>query len=242
MMDSPEKSVGERNYEQFADRYAARVETKPHNAYYETPATFSLVPDVRGQHVLDAGCGPGVKSEWLLDHGAQVTPIDVTPDFVRIAQDRLGDRAVVRRADIDQPLDYPDAHFDGVLCALVLDNIADWGVPFREFARVLRPGGWLVFSAGHPFGDWLYLNMENSYFHIERHTTPWKGFGNPAPEVSGYRRPLQAMIDPLLAAGFALEKLLEPTPTDDFRAADPESYAKYHHQPGFICMRARKAD
>lgn len=239
-MAEPDKTIGERNYEQFADRYAAGVETKSHNAHYERPATRSLVPEVDGRHILDAGCGPGLNTEWLLDRGAQVTAVDVTPDFLRITRERVGDRATIQRADLDQPLDFADESFDGVLCALVLDYIADWGPTFREFARVLRPGGWLVCSAGHPFGDWLYFNMEGRYFDIERHTIEWHGFGEPFPQITSYRRPLNAMIDPLLAAGLALEALLEPLPQPSFKEVDPEGYEGLMHGPGFICLRARK--
>jgi 2-polyprenyl-3-methyl-5-hydroxy-6-metoxy-1,4-benzoquinol methylase len=46
-------------YEELAESYAALVDTKPHNALYERPATLSLLPEVRGKRVLDAGCGPG---------------------------------------------------------------------------------------------------------------------------------------------------------------------------------------
>jgi hypothetical protein len=46
-MTNSDKSLGEKNYEQFAQRYAAKVETKAHNAYYERPATLSLLPNVR---------------------------------------------------------------------------------------------------------------------------------------------------------------------------------------------------
>ncbi|MBZ0289063.1 MAG: methyltransferase domain-containing protein, partial [Anaerolineae bacterium] len=78
MTDS--KSLGEQNYAPFAHRYAQYAETKPHNAYYDRPATLSLLPDVAGKRVLDAGCGPGIYAEWLVDHGAQVVAFDVTPD------------------------------------------------------------------------------------------------------------------------------------------------------------------
>ncbi|MBV8887170.1 MAG: hypothetical protein JO235_24685 [Chroococcidiopsidaceae cyanobacterium CP_BM_RX_35] len=54
-MTHSQKSLGEQNYEQFAERYAAGVETKAHNAYYERPATLSLLPEVQGLQVLDAG-------------------------------------------------------------------------------------------------------------------------------------------------------------------------------------------
>jgi hypothetical protein len=41
MTDPQSKSIGEQSYEQFAHQYAARADTKAHNAYYERPATLS---------------------------------------------------------------------------------------------------------------------------------------------------------------------------------------------------------
>ena len=49
------------------------------------------------------------------------------------------------------------------------------------------------------------------------------------------------MIEPLLAAGFVLERLVEPRPVPEFANEDPKDYAKLMRQPGFICFRARKA-
>ena len=51
------RPIAQAAYDEMAEAYAARIETKPHNAYYERPATLSLLPDVRGKRVLDAGCG-----------------------------------------------------------------------------------------------------------------------------------------------------------------------------------------
>ncbi|HMQ56333.1 MAG TPA: SAM-dependent methyltransferase, partial [Anaerolineae bacterium] len=65
-MSSGKISLGEQNYNQFADRYAAIAETKPHNADYNFPAIISLLTDVSGATVLDAGCGPGFFTRWLL--------------------------------------------------------------------------------------------------------------------------------------------------------------------------------
>jgi hypothetical protein len=62
-------------YDELAEAYAARVETKPHNAYYERPATLSLLPDVKGKRVLDAGCGPGVYTGWLVNFPGLLLPL-----------------------------------------------------------------------------------------------------------------------------------------------------------------------
>ena len=72
------KPIAYEAYQELAELYAARVERKPHNAYYERPAMIAMWPDVRGKRVLDAGCGPGVYAELLLRRGAIVTAIDVS--------------------------------------------------------------------------------------------------------------------------------------------------------------------
>ena len=56
-------------YEKMADSYAKKVETQPHNAYLERPTTLSLLPNLAGKLVLEAGCGPGHNTEWLLNLG-----------------------------------------------------------------------------------------------------------------------------------------------------------------------------
>ncbi|MBI5671577.1 MAG: class I SAM-dependent methyltransferase [Chloroflexi bacterium] len=242
---SQSKSIGEQNYEQFARRYAEYAKTKPHNALYERPATLSLLPDVAGKRVLDVGCGPGIYAEWLVNHGAEVVAFDVMPEFVGLTRQRVGDRATVLRADLNQPLAFAaDASFDLVLCPLVFDYFPDLRPLYNEFYRVLKPGGALVFSCGHPFGDWLLvherLKQGEDYFNVELFEMPWTGFGDPAPIMKGYRRPLQELINPMLAAGFILDRLLEPQPVPAFQQADPERYDRLMRQPGFICVRAYK--
>jgi SAM-dependent methyltransferase len=226
-------------YETLAESFASRIDTKPHNAYYERPATLSLLPEVRGQRVLDAGCGPGVYTEWLIERGAEVVALDVSPKMIAFAKKRVDTRATFRQADISQPLDFlQDEEFDIVLSALTMDYIEDWSSVFREFFRVLVPSGHLVFSAGHPFADFLLYKTDN-YFEIELVEWEWTGFGMPV-RVPSYRRPLNAVLNPLLEAGFRLECVNEPKPTEQFRQADQEDYEKLSKHPGFICIRAKK--
>ena len=227
-------------YNALAEAYAQRVDTKAHNAYYERPATLSLLPEVRDKRVLDAGCGPGVYAEWLADHGAQVLALDGNPKMVRLARKRLGDKAQVKLANLEAPLDFlVDASFDGVLSPLVMDYLEDWAAVFAEFQRLLKPGGWLVFSIGHPYADFDLHRTTSNYFHVERVEYPWTGFGMRI-NMPSYRRPLAEVINPLLGAGFTLEKILEPQPTDEFKRADPEDYEKLMRNPGFMCLRALK--
>jgi SAM-dependent methyltransferase len=241
-----EKSLGERNYETFADRYAELASTKPHNALYDRPNILSLLPDVRGLHVLDAGCGPGFYTEWLLASGAIVTAFDVTPRMVEITKERVGNRADVLQHNLNHPLTFlEDDAVDLVICPLVLDYIEDWLPPFREIRRVLKLGGTFVFSCGHPQGDYEWLRRRRghavNYFDVEQHTVTWSGFGKPKPEITFYRRPLNEMLNPVVAAGLAIDHILEPLPNDDFKqTAEPRHVEQLMQIPGFLYVRARK--
>ena len=235
-----EKPVALDAWESIAERYDAKIETKAHNAYYERPATLALLPDVSGKRVLDAGCGPGVYAAWLLERGAEVIGVDVSPKMVEFARKRLGDRAEFRVANLTDRLDFiGDKSIDIVLSSLVLNYILDWSAVFREFARVLRNDGVLVFSVHHPFADFVNTGKDN-YFETDLVNITWRGFGGDPVDMPTYRRSLGAMLTPLTDAGFVIEKLVEPVPTEEFREKDPEDYVELHKRPGFMCIRARK--
>ncbi len=232
------KPLAQDAYNKMAKVYSEQVDTKPYNAYYERPATLSLLPEVKGKRVLDVGCGPGVYSQWLAEHGAQVVAFDANQKMVRLARKRLGDRAQVRLATLEAPLDFAlDASFDIIVAPLVMDYVRDWAPVFREFHRILVPGGVLVFSMEHPFGKYYGFRETTIYFETDLVYHTWHGFGPPI-KVPSYRRPMSAVINPLVLAGFELDCLLEPLPTEDFKAADPEDYAELIRSPVFLCLRA----
>jgi ubiquinone/menaquinone biosynthesis C-methylase UbiE len=226
-------------YEQLADGYAARVDTKAHNAYYERPAMLSMLPDVEGLQVLDAACGPGRYAEWLVEHGAEVTAFDVSPRMLMHARQRLGLRARIEQADLNQPLAFlEDESVDLVVCALALDYVRDWSSPLGEFHRVLRRPGRLVFSLEHPLSDYS-LQAAGKYFEVELVEYTWRAFGRPV-VVPWYRRPLMDVFNALDDAGFATERVVEPRPTPEFERQDPEEYAELLEHAGFLCVRAVK--
>ena len=225
-------------YEKLADAYAELVDTKPHNAYLERPATLSLLPDVDGKRVLDAGCGPGAYSEWLVDHGAEVVAVDASPRMVGHARERLGGRVEVRLHDLREPMGFlGDGSIDLVIAPLVLDYIEDWVPVFREFRRVLKEGGALVFSVGHPAIDYVLKTGIDDYFRVERMEMTWTGFGEPI-VMPSFRRPIQYMTESLHRTGFLIERLIEARPTQKYREADPEGYETVSKRPSFICIKA----
>ena len=232
-------SVSLDSYQQMADYYFSYVDTKPFNAYYERPGTLALLPEVKGKRVLDAGCAAGWYTAWLLDHGAQVTAVDLSPNMVERTHRRVGELARILQADLNLPLDdLADASVDVVLSSLTLHYLKEWTEVLSEFRRILVPGGTLVFSVHHPFMDFTVFKREN-YFLTELLENEWNTTSGPV-KVHFYRRPLSRIVTAVLEAGFLLEKLSEPMPTEEFRAAQPEVYQRLTKRPQFLFLRARK--
>ena len=226
-------------YESMVEAYAAAIEENPRSIYYERPALVDLLPDVSGRRVLDAGCGPGAMVEWFLGQGADVVGVDASANMLKLAEQRVGDAAVLHLADLEQPMPFlADSSFDVVLSSGTLGYVRDWLALFQEFSRVLRPGGCVVFSVGHPCSEYT-LNETDDYFSTELRDYTWRGVGDPI-VMPCYRRPLEHMIDPMVRAGFSIEQMVEAVPTKEFAEVNPDEYAQLMRRPRVLCVRARK--
>ncbi len=124
-MDDGRRSADQ--YNTMAVDYAADNAGSPYNAYYERPATISLLGEVTGQRVLEVGCGAGILTTWLVEHGATVTAFDVSDEMVALARRAVGARASLLVADLAKPLSFAADHsFDLVVASLVLHYVKDW--------------------------------------------------------------------------------------------------------------------
>jgi SAM-dependent methyltransferase len=222
---------------ELAAAYARISAMNAANAEYERPAMRALLGDVRDLDVLDAGCAGGEHSAWLAKQGARVVALDASEAMVRLARERLGERARVLHADLAQPLPLADASVDVVLSSLTLHYLEDWSAPLREFARVLRPGGRLLFSTHHPF---MTAGDIDDYHAVRLIEETWRGFGT-AVLVRFYHRPLQRIVADLIGAGFAVRGLHEPQPTAEADVRDPALAARFRTEPGFLIVDAESA-
>lgn len=133
-------------YALWADTYAPH----PHNALMkiEHDAVISLLPDVRGLTVLDAGCGTGRYLRELTCRGARAVGIDLSTAMLSHARATTTSLA---RADL-RALPFKSATIDVIVCGLALGDIAELELSVIEMARVLKAGGAMVYSVVHPSG------------------------------------------------------------------------------------------
>lgn len=151
----PEHVARNREYwDQQAHDYVATGErnwaaSEPSWGIWSIPESeANLLPDrIDGRDAIELGCGTGYVSAWLARRGARVVGIDNSPRQLETA------RRLQAEHDLEFPLllgnaeavPYPDASFD---IAISEYGAALWADPYRwipEAARLLRPGGELVF-------------------------------------------------------------------------------------------------
>ena len=100
-------------------------------------------PDARS--LLDVGCGTGLVGKALRALGctARIKGLDISQTSLRVA-DQTGAYDQLEAADLQQPLDIEDNAFDVLVCVGVMTYLPDVEAVWREFARVVRPGGLVV--------------------------------------------------------------------------------------------------
>ena len=171
--------------------------------------TAGLLGPVAGLDVLEIGCGAAQGARWLTAAGAHVSAFDVS--FGQLHQARELDArsgiAVPRLVQADaQQLPFLDGSFDLAVSAFgALPFVADAPGTLAEVARVLRPGGRLVFSVTHPL-RWAFpddpgpagLTVRQSYFD----RTPYVEESDGVATYVEHHRTLGDSVRGLVGAGF----------------------------------------
>lgn len=193
-----------------AEAYALWAASYPAHAHNplmqaEQRAMLGLLPaSLRGQAVLDAGCGSGRYMLHALRRGAaRVTGVDLSPQMLARARAELG-RArpgVALRQGGLAALPIADEWADLVLCGLVIGHLEDLRSTLVELCRVTRPGGTLLCSDVHPIGHalgWLRDFKAGDRHYAVRHTPHFYSDWHAACAAVGWRieRVLEPMLDP----------------------------------------------
>jgi len=116
-------------------------------ATMELAARAGIGPDMR---VLDVGCGIGGSARYLAaERCCHVVGIDLTRDYIEVASALAQRTGLAHRVEFHHgsatELPFADAGFDIVWTEHVQMNIADKAAFYGEIARVLKPGGRLLF-------------------------------------------------------------------------------------------------
>lgn len=192
----------------------------------EGPLTKELLGDVRGLRILDIGCGTGRHAIRLAAAGAIVHALDFSSGMLARAREKASGTEITFQAhDLTQPLPFAAADFDRVLCALVLDHVADLDSFFSEMNRVCRVAGSVVVSVVHP--AMMLLGVEARF----RDTRTGQEI-----RPASCRHELSEYVMAATRAGLTIDHMSEHA-VDEALAARVERARKYLNWPMLFLMR-----
>jgi len=240
----------------------ARAGYDVYRDWLNTPAFLAMLPDVRGLARIDIGCGEGHNTRLVARRGARVTAVDIAETFVRHAteQEAREPLGIEYRVASAVELPFDDASFDFATAFMSFMDIPETDRVLAEAHRVLRPRGFLQFSITHPCFDTphrrnlrdeqrrTYAIEVGEYFRRrDGEITEWLFGAAPTHVKIGlqkfrtprFTRTVSEWLNLLVDAGFQIERVEEPRPSDETVEACPDmqdaQVVAY-----FLHIRARK--
>jgi ubiquinone/menaquinone biosynthesis C-methylase UbiE len=195
--NSLEFPVSEHDVEQGYTRWSKTYDGPNPAIEREEPIVRQLLTGMARGAALDAACGTGRHAAILAELGHRVIGVDATEAMLAVARAKVPS-AEFRSGRLEAlPID--DSTVDVLTCALALEHVQDMEPVFKEFARVLRPGGQAVISDTHPvsriMGGVAAFTAEDGRRGL--------------PYVAGYQHQISDYTRAFLAAGFTLRACIE---------------------------------
>jgi ubiquinone/menaquinone biosynthesis C-methylase UbiE len=229
--------------------------------HYNNPAFLEFVGALTDQTVLDAGCGEGYNTRIFARRGARMTGVDISPRMIELARKEERRHPIGIRYEVASYTAlavFADACFDAVVSTMALMDGPDFPAAMRQFHRVLKTGGMLAFSILHPCFvtkgfDWLQdkqgkLRLSvGDYFNDGAWVETWR-FSSAREHVADatpfavprFDRTLSYYINSVIEAGFVLQRIAEPQPTEEACTRHPNLRAWRDNAPTFLYVMALK--
>lgn len=246
-------------YNKNADKYTAHVrdpQDSVYHAYYEKPAMYSLVPNIKNKKVISLGCGSGEDSSRLKKLGAKKSVgIDISTGLLKIAKESHSE-CDFQIMDMEH-LKFPNSSFDFAYSSLAIHYLEDWTKVFKEVFRVLKPNSYFLFSCGHPVKYAMRsANTDTHIFsklEIAKNIKTGKitvtgdylkrrklidGFGKNS--VTTWRKSFSEISSEIASSGFLIERIIDPKPLKKLQNIYPEKFKKLSKIPEFAIFRLLK--
>lgn len=183
-------------YNEAESKHTERIYLSP-EVVRQRLRTLEVLAPVKGEHVMDIGCGPGLLAYDLaleVGSGGRVTGVDTSPSMLKLARTRCAALPQVQLAEGDA-VDLPaeNASLDAVTCTQVLLYVEQVEAVIASMHRTLKPGGRAVIVET----DWRSAVLNSSDFALtEKMIAAW--------DVSVPSPNLPVRLGPMLRAqGFA---------------------------------------
>jgi ubiquinone/menaquinone biosynthesis C-methylase UbiE len=121
---------------------------------YEQELILEMLEPECGDIILDAGCGTGIFVADLIEAGARVIGLELSPAMLRRAKVKLSGQAFHPLQGDMIRLPFADNSFHRTVSNTAIEFIKDAGSAIDELFRVTRPGGVIVVTTLNSLSPW----------------------------------------------------------------------------------------
>ena len=226
------------------------------HAYVEKPMMKSMMKELKINKVLLLGCGTGDESLLLKDFGAsEIVGVDISKKSIGIAKKTYSNCEFY--VEDMHNLSFNDNTFDFVYSSLAVHYSNNPEKVYREVYRVLKKGGYFLFSVGHPL-RWASekVNINNEEFKLlgyqnSKEVNRVYGHYNAFTKIEEYLACEDITFKLYIASpsthfkmlkkcGFKIEDFSESSALDELKDIDYNYWYRYHEFPQFMAFLARK--
>lgn len=245
------------DYDKFAKMRQEKIlkgERKSHR-FVEKPMMKAMLPDLTGKKVLMIGCGTGEESRIIKEYGAtDIVGVDLSEESINIAKETYPDITFFI-GDMHN-LPFESNSFDFVYSSLAIHYSETPEKVYSEIYRILKKGGQLLFSIGHPlrwsaqeiaidnktyriigyehsktnnlvFGRYNTFTKQNHYFSNDEVLSFYSG--SPSMHFKLLRK-----------CGFSVENFSESACIEEAKEIDYTYWFKYSEIPQFMAFLVQK--
>ena len=204
----------------------------------ERPTLEEVFPeDLARTRTLTVGCDDHEPPMELARRGARVVVVDPDEDSLDGLFQSMACEGLEAELMVNEPQDLsaiPDGSVGLVTTGAIVNRVPQLDVLYKEFLRVLSPGGALMVITPHPLvsgGHGITSDTGKSQWLVDNYFSPTK---------AGRQYALEEHVSALNIAGFYLERLLEPRPDPRTRTINTTSWNLFNRIPQLMVMIARK--
>jgi ubiquinone/menaquinone biosynthesis C-methylase UbiE len=206
--------------------------------HLNTPAFFSILPEVKNLYGLDIGCGEGYNTRLLARQGAKMEAIDISEVFIQKAIEDEAKSPLGIRYQVASAVDLPfeNGLFNFATAFMSLQDVPETEQAIKEAFRILKPKGFLQFSITHPCfmtphrknlrdanGKTYAIEVGRYFENLNGPVDEWLFTGAPLNlklslpkfKIPQFTRTLSQWFNTLIETGFLIEKINEPYPNEE---------------------------
>ncbi len=214
--------------------------------YLEKPALKSVVGGVKNKRVLDLGCGPGILTDYFRRKGAKISGVDISKKEIEIARSEF--KGIDFKVASAYKLPYPPNTFDMVISSWVIHYL-DLDRALKEVRRVLKKGGFLVFSTNNPLQEVTqhkkrlprFIREFHDYFKEGVRSSYWWGYdGFQKVNMPYIHLTYETLIRNIIKRGFTITDYVDARPLGDMKRLDKDAYEYLSRVPNVCVFKIKK--